>query len=135
MKAQHPKQLAQALFEMTDGKTEADEKKAIKEFVAYLGKHRLLKREDAIIAEYRKLYNAKHGIVEASVTLVERLPEKTRIHLRETLKKKYKAREVHMLEWVDERLIGGMKIQVGDTVYDSSIKNTLKQLETKLLAN
>jgi F-type H+-transporting ATPase subunit delta len=120
-----PKNLAKVLLESEDI--------SMKDFVTYLAKKKMLGDADAIIAEYRKLYNHQHNIVEATVTLIERLPERTRLELREALKKKYKAKEVHMLEKVDARLIGGMKVQVGDEVYDSSIKNTLRQLETQLL--
>lgn len=133
MKASITKELAEALLEMTDGKSEAEEKKAIKEFAAYLSRKGMLSQSDAIIEEYRALYNRKHNIVEATVTLTERLPEHTRLKLREALKKKHKAREVHMLEKVDQRIIGGMKVKIGDEVYDSTIKNTLKQLEAQLL--
>ncbi len=128
-----PIQLAQVLLEMTDGKPEVEEKKAVKEFAAYLAKKNLLKKAGEITAEYTKLYNHKHNIVEATVTLISRLSEAKRLELREALKKKYKAREVHMLEKVDARLIGGMKIQIGDTVYDSSLKNSLNQLQAQLL--
>ena len=127
------KDLALVLLEMTENKTPEEIQKFLKEFAAYLGKKGMLKEEAAIISEYRALYNKKHNIVEATVTLIERLPENTRIELREALKKKYQATEVHMREDVDARLIGGMRIQVGDTVYDSSIKNMLRQLEAQLL--
>lgn len=133
MAVSRTKELAAALLDLTDGKTEEESKKALKEFAAYLGKKGLLSKVNPIIEEYRELYNKKHTIVEATVTLVSRLDEKTRIELREALKKKHKAREVHMLEKVDQRLIGGMKIQIGDTVYDSSIQNSLKQLQAQLL--
>jgi F-type H+-transporting ATPase subunit delta len=132
-KGRDTKEYAQALLELTDGASEAEVTKIIKDFVMQLGKKGLIGDTDKIIEYYRVLYNKKHNIVEATVTLVNRLPEKTRIHLRETLKKKYKAREVHILEKVDERILGGMKIKVGDVVYDSSLKNSLNQLETQLL--
>ncbi len=127
------KQLAGALFDLTDGKDDAVEKKDLKAFAAYLNKKGMLSKADEIIEEYRKLHNAKHHIVEATVTLTERLPEKTRLHLREALKKRYKAREVHILEKVDQRIIGGLKIRIGDEVYDSTIQRSLKQLQAQLL--
>jgi F-type H+-transporting ATPase subunit delta len=36
-------------------------------------------------------------------------------------------------ESVDESLIGGLIIQVGDTVYDSSLRSRLKQLSGRLV--
>lgn len=133
MKKTSAKHLALVLLEMTDGKETENITKALKEFAAYLAKEGLLGETETIFPEYQKLYNEKHGIVEVTVTLVERLPEKTRLDLREALKKKFKAKEVHMLEKVDQRILGGMKIQIGDMVYDSSLKNTLTQLEAQLL--
>lgn len=133
MKKVPVKNLAEALLDLTDGKTGAEEKTAIKDFVEYLGKRGMLHEADSIIEQFSILYNKKHNIVEATVTIIERLSEHKRLELREALKKKYKAKEVHILERVDARLIGGMKVQVGDEVYDSSIKNALRQLETQLL--
>ncbi len=133
MAVSRTKELAAVLLDMTDGKTEAEQKEALKHFAAYLAKRGLLKKEPEITEEYRRLYNEKHNIVEATITLTARLSEAKKLELREALKKKYKAREVHMLEKVDARLIGGMKIRVGDTVYDSSIQNSLNQLQAQLL--
>lgn len=134
MKTIRTKELAQVLLDLTDGKEESVAKKSVKEFASFLHKKGMISESEKIISEYRILYNEKHNIVEATVTLTERLPEKTRISLRESLKKKYKAREVHMLEKVDERIIGGLKIKVGDEVLDMTAINTLNQLKTKLLS-
>jgi len=125
MKSASAKNLAEVLLESPD--------LSMKDFVAYLAKKKMLKDTDAIIEQYTKLYNKKHDIVEATVTLIERLSEHKRLELREALKKKYKAKEVHLFERVDARLIGGIKIQVGDEIYDSSLQSALRQLETQLL--
>ncbi len=129
-----PKELGLLLFELTDGKSEEDQKKALKEFVPLVAKKRMMGKMQDIITEYRAIYNKAHNIVEATVTLTERLDEKTRLKLREALKKKYKAREVHMLEKVDARLLGGLKVRIGDTVHDTSLLRTLNQLQAKLTA-
>lgn len=129
-----PKELGLLLFELTDGKSEEDQKKALKEFVPLVAKKRMMGKMQDITTEYRAIYNKAHNIVEATVTLTERLDEKTRLKLREALKKKYKAREVHMLEKVDARLLGGLKVRIGDTVHDTSLLRTLNQLQAKLTA-
>ncbi len=133
MKASRTKELAQALHDLTLGKSEAEIKQVTKDFAGYLAKKGMLGQADTVMDEYRKIYNRTNGIVEATVTLTARLPEATRLELREALKKKYKAREVHMLEKVDQRLIGGMKVRVGDEVFDASVQNSLKQLQAQLL--
>jgi F-type H+-transporting ATPase subunit delta len=127
------KEYAEVLLDMTEGKTAEEGKLATKQFAEYLLKKGKLSKASGIMEEYQKLYNKKHNIVEATVTLISRLSEKTKTELLETLKKKYNASEVHLTEKVDQRLIGGIKIQVGDEVYDSSIQNSLKQLQAQLL--
>lgn len=133
MKASITHELARVLLEMTDGAAPEESKKATADFAEYLKKKGLLKQAPAIMAEYQRLHNAKHGIVEALVTLTARLDEKDRASLKEALKKKYGAKEVRIEEKVDQRLIGGMKIRIGDEVLDTSLQNSLGQLQAQLL--
>ena len=133
MAAFRTKELAEVLLDMTEGKTAEEGKLATKQFAEYLQKKGKLSKANGIMEEYQKLYNKKHSIVEVTVSLISRLPEKTKTELQEALKKKYNASEVIITEKVDQRLIGGMKIQVGDEVFDSSIQNSLNQLQAQLL--
>lgn len=133
MKSAQYKNLAHALLDLTEGKSSGEQAKAVKDFAAYLSEHRKLGQAGKIIAEYSRLYNERHGILEAQVILTSRLPETTKAHLKETLKKKYGATEVELEEKVDQRVLGGMKVKIGDTVYDGTLQNSLKQLETALL--
>ena len=133
MKASRISELARALLEMTEGVSEAEQKKALADFAAYLDKKGMLKKADLIAAEYQRLYNKRHEIVEATVTLAARLTDKDRDELSEALKRKYGAKGVEIEERVDQRLIGGMKIRIGDEVFDGSLKNSLKQLQAQLL--
>ena len=133
MKSVDTKNLAQILLETTDGASPEVSAKSIKDFAQYLTKKGLLSKLDSIISDYEVLYNKKNNIVQAIVILTKRLPEKTKNDLQEALKKKYNAKEVEIIEKVDARIIGGMKIKIGDTVFDSSLSNSLHQLETQLL--
>ena len=133
MKSVDTKNLAQVLFEITDDKTSEEGNIALREFASYLAKKNLLLHINAIISDYEDLYNKKNNIIEATVTLTSRLTEKTKLELSEALKKKYKASEVHMTEKIDTRILGGMKIKIGDEVFDSSLSHALYQLETQLL--
>ena len=128
-----PKDLAGLLLELTDGVQPAHDK-ILAEFVTLVAKKRMLGSADEIISEYEKLYNHKHGIIEAHITTTNKLESGLAQKLREELKGKYKANEVHLEEKIDSRLIGGMKVRVGDTIYDTSLKNTLNQLQAKLTA-
>jgi F-type H+-transporting ATPase subunit delta len=43
-------------------------------------------------------------------------------------------REVHLTVDVDESLIGGLTVRVGDTLYDASVRGRLERLRERLAA-
>ncbi|MEI6316786.1 MAG: ATP synthase F1 subunit delta [bacterium] len=133
MKSVDLKNLAHILLETTDGVAENESNKSLKDFAQYLVKKNLISQFDEIISEYSALYNKKHNILEATVTKTTPLTDKAKQELSEALKNKYKANEVTIKEKIDSKLIGGMKIKIGDTVVDNSLSNSLYQLETQLL--
>lgn len=133
MKSVDTKNLAQILLETTDGVAADVSAKSIKDFAQYLAKKGLLSKFDEIISQYKILYNKKHNIIEATLTLTNNLPEKTKHELSEALKKKYQATKVNVSEKIDKKIIGGIKIKIGDTVLDNTLSNSLYQLETQLL--
>jgi len=133
MKALRTTELARALLEMTDGASREVSEKATKDFAAYLKDKGLLAHVPRIIADYGKLYNEKHGMLDASVTLTTRLGESEKKKLKEALLKKYAVKDVTIDERIDQRLIGGIRILVGDELYDASVQNSLRQLQAQLL--
>jgi len=133
MKNTKIKDVAELLIEITDGDLQEKEGgNKIGAFVPLLAQKRLLGKEKQIIKEYRKQYNKKYGIVEATITLAKPLSAELQTELSQALKIKHDAKEVILLEKIDPTIIGGMRIQVEDMVYDTSIKNTLHQLETSI---
>jgi F-type H+-transporting ATPase subunit delta len=133
MKSVDTKYLAQVLLDTTDGMGEEVFARSVKDFAQYLEKKGLFSLVDEIISQYTILYNKKHNIIEATVTSAKQLPGKTKQELQEALKKKYNATEIAIKEKLDEEIIGGIKIKIGDTVLDNSLSNSLYQLETQLL--
>jgi F-type H+-transporting ATPase subunit delta len=133
MKSVDLKNLAHVLLETTDGVEENESNRSLKDFAQYLVKKNLITKFDEIISQYCEIYNKKHNILETTVTKTIPLTEKAKLELSEALKNKYKANEVTIKEKIDSKLIGGMKIKIGDTVVDNSLSNSLYQLETQLL--
>ena len=133
MKSVDLKNLAHVLLETTDGVEENESNRSLKDFAQYLVKKNLITKFDEIISQYCEIYNKKHNILETTVTKTIPLTEKAKLELSEALKNKSKANEVTIKEKIDSKLIGGMKIKIGDTVVDNSLSNSLYQLETQLL--
>ncbi|MFN4144225.1 MAG: ATP synthase F1 subunit delta [Runella sp.] len=87
---------------------------------------------DSIAEEYIKLYNDRQGIVKAYVT--------SSIPLTSDLRKQFinvvaeaTGKTVELEEKVDEKLIGGYILRVGDRQIDASIRKSLNDLKLKLL--
>ncbi len=86
----------------------------------------------AIAEEYIKLYDDQKGIVKANVT--------SAVSLNDDLRKQFSkivadatGRTVELEEKIDERLIGGYVLRVGDRQIDASIRKSLNDLKLGLL--
>ncbi len=86
-----------------------------------------------IVAAYGDLYDEKHGKVEVDVTVAHRLApdelETVRQRVGSALKK-----DAVIHQYVDESLIGGMVLRVGDRLVDGSVKGQLAALRKQMLA-
>ncbi len=87
----------------------------------------------AILTAARKRYNDLRGRIEVQVSAADALSaedlEATTNQLRGAL-----GREVDLQVKIVPELIGGIVIRVGDTVYDGSLANRLKQLRNDIVA-
>ena len=62
------KQLAQTLYDLTDGKSESEAEKSIGRFAEFIIKDRKLKLADKIIEQFGKIYNQKRELVSGRET-------------------------------------------------------------------
>ena len=84
------------------------------------------------IAEgYKNLYNDKNNIVEIKVTTSIPLSDSLRDKLKARLEDVYQ-KKVTMIEAVDEKLIGGIVINYGNTMLDGSVKAKLDKMQKQI---
>lgn len=81
---------------------------------------------------FHELYSLDKGVAKVKITSSIALTKHQTDLLREYLSKKL-GQEITSDVAVDEKLIGGFKIKVKDTIYDSSIKTQLEKFEEALL--
>lgn len=74
------------------------------------------------------------GRVRGVVTVAHPVTDQAVAGLAANLGKKL-GREVQLTSEVDPAIIGGVVVRVGDTVYDASVRNRLKQLRTRAAKN
>ena len=96
-----------------------------------LAKGRLGLLADVVVA-YGDLYDDRHGKVELDVTVAHRLSadelEDVRRRVGAALKK-----DAVVHQYVDESLIGGMVLRVGDRLIDGSVKGQLAAIKKQML--
>jgi F-type H+-transporting ATPase subunit delta len=82
---------------------------------------------------YRGLLNRQQGVVDAVAKTALPLTDDETRALREKVAQ-MTGREVHLTVDVDESLIGGLTVRVGDTLYDASVRGRLERLRERLAA-
>lgn len=90
-------------------------------------------RLPAVAAEYHRLLNRERGVVEAVATSAAPLTNDETA----ALEKKVAAmtgKTVDLRVVVDDALIGGLTVRVGDTLYDASVRGRLERLRERLVA-
>jgi len=82
-----------------------------------------------IASEFHLQYNHLKGIQEASVTTSFALDDSLRKKINDIVIKISKGNSVELTEIVDESIIGGYLLKVGDTQLDDTLSSKLKELD------
>ena len=87
----------------------------------------------SIALEFRRLYNRRAGIVEATATSALALDGAELAALTSRIEKMTGAK-VELTTAVDPAILGGIQVRIGDTLYDGSVRGRLERLRAKLAA-
>ncbi len=90
-------------------------------------------RIGGVAAEYRRLLNQVRGVVEAVATSAAPLTGEETAALEKKVAQ-MTDRTVDLRVEIDESLIGGLTVRVGDTLYDASVRGRLERLRERLVA-
>jgi F-type H+-transporting ATPase subunit delta len=105
----------------------SEETEKFLEFVIEKGREDILFE---IFKEFMNLRDKKEGIVRSKIVSAVELTEDVKKKITAKLEKQTE-KTVHSNYVVNEKIIGGFIAEVGDTVYDSSIRHQLKLLRKK----
>jgi len=92
-----------------------------------------IERLPAVVGEYRRMLNEERGVVEALATTALPLTGDETSALQRKIAE-MTGRTVDLRVDVDESLIGGLTVRVGDTLYDASVRGRLERLRERLVA-
>ncbi|MGO9482086.1 MAG: ATP synthase F1 subunit delta [Candidatus Kryptoniota bacterium] len=87
---------------------------------------------DAIAVEFGVLLDEQLGIVKAELTAPYQFDEKSKARVQSKLEE-LTNKKVHINFSLDKNLVGGFLAQIGDTVYDGSVRRQLEILKQQLL--
>jgi F-type H+-transporting ATPase subunit delta len=94
-------------------------------------------REDQIVNvanEFLALSNEEKGIAEADVYSTRVLTEEERAAISAVFAEKIGKKSLKIENIVDSNLLGGIKLRIGNRIYDGSLRGKLERLERKLLS-
>ncbi|MFZ0445749.1 MAG: F0F1 ATP synthase subunit delta [Bacillus sp. (in: firmicutes)] len=80
-----------------------------------------------------ELADSEKGIAEAIVTSIRPLTEEETKAISTTFAKKLGKKDLRIENKVDSNLLGGIKLRVGNRIYDGSLQGKLERLERQLL--
>ena len=101
-------------------------------FLSFLISKRRFFYVDKILKSFIETCSIKRGELKAELTSAKDLTENEVNSIKEELTKNFSSK-IKLNYSHDSSLIGGLIVQVGSTMVDTSIKNKLKQIENRMI--
>ena len=87
-----------------------------------------------IVSSFVEMKNEARGIAEADVYSVKELSESERRKIETVFTDRLQKDTLHIRNTVDSSLLGGVKIRIGNKIYDGTVSTKLHNLERQLLS-
>ncbi|TMN21995.1 F0F1 ATP synthase subunit delta [Lentibacillus cibarius] len=86
----------------------------------------------SIIDHFIHLVNDAKGIEEATVYSVRELSQTEKQRIEDTFAKRVDKQAIKLKTVVDPSVLGGIKLRIGNTIYDGTLKGKLQRLERNI---
>jgi F-type H+-transporting ATPase subunit delta len=104
----------------------------LKKFLSFLISKRRFFYVDKILKSFIETCSIKRGELKAELISAKNLTENEVNNIKEELNKNFSSK-IKLNYKYDESLIGGLIVQIGSTMVDTSIKNKLQQIENRMI--
>jgi F-type H+-transporting ATPase subunit delta len=128
-----PKKYAQALYELAEGKNETEIKEIVGRFIAKLARDGKLNKAEAIVREFRNVWNERNDTVEAQIMSSTAISKETEKKLSGYISELTGAGKILLEKKIDKDILGGVVIRYGSTVMDGSLKKGLEDLKYRMI--
>lgn len=129
------KNLATAIYESSKGKEGKELDVLMVDSAKLIADKHLLGKSEQLLSALEKIIDQEHGVTRATATSKIKLNTKMKEEVEEFIKKRFKAKEVILELKEDPSALGGIKIEIGDEVIDTTLRNRLNQLQNYLITN
>jgi F-type H+-transporting ATPase subunit delta len=107
----------------------------LRNLLLLLMRRRRLSLVAGVAADFRRLYNRRAGVVEATATVAAPLSDEDMGRLRQRIAEVAgQGRQVDLQLAIDPALLGGLTVRLGDTLIDGSVRGRLERLRNQLAA-
>ena len=103
-----------------------------KNFLSFLISKRRFFYVQQILKNFNEICSEKRGELKAEIKSAKNLTQDEINKITQELSNNFKS-EIKLNYTYDQSLIGGLVVQIGSTMIDTSIKKKLQQLETKMI--
>jgi F-type H+-transporting ATPase subunit delta len=129
MAKRNVQQIARAVSSLAEGRNKKEIETLAKDTVAFLAKNKMITHANELLVQIEKEENKKEGILVAEITVKEKLSKSTKDNISNMLEKQYKGNKIEIREKLDDKIIGGIKIKIEDTVIDNTIIGRMRDLQ------
>lgn len=126
--------LAEDIAKQVNAALPAESSPAVQNFIQVLAREKQLNRLPAIITAFEHYETGGQKVLDAVITSAVPLDAKQQEEVAAQLRDIYNS-EVEVRFAVDESLIGGLIIRVGDQVIDNSLRSRLSTIQRSMYAS
>jgi F-type H+-transporting ATPase subunit delta len=125
--------IAFAIYSLSKNKSKEELPAIFKKVTKFLDRRRLLSNASDILEKLDKIINLNEGKILVKILSAKKVNEKIKKDLKLFLEKRYKVKEILFLEKLDEKLLGGIRLEINDEVIDLTIKRKIQKLQEYLI--
>ena len=127
--------IAHAIYLSSKDKSEQEQALFFKKIAQFLSRKRLLSQAPDILSRLDKIINEADRRIVVKLSSKEHLGEDTKKEIANILKERYGVEKIIFVESLNEKLLGGFKIEVNDEVIDLTVKNKIGKLQEYLTSS
>lgn len=132
--ANNPNVSQEQLSQLLKAGVKGDIAEPVSKFVTLLTMNHRVSALPEIASQFEALKNNIEGAAEVNITSAFPMSDSDLQNLLAVLSKKFGGRSLRPVVSVDPELIGGVRVQVGDEVLDTSVKSRLEAMQAALTA-